>query len=83
MTAPRYLIGASVQDWYQMGLDARESALDAFGDIASLPPDLSAWQFVLDNPEIFGDCEEWPKDFPAAMPRDFRAAYNSGEVAHA
>lgn len=72
-------VGSAMQDWYQMGIEARESALDAHGE--SLPCVAIAWQFVVANPQIFGDCEMWPKGFPVAIPAAFRDGYTMGATA--
>tara|TARA_R110000868_G_scaffold241646_1_gene497154 strand:- start:613 stop:843 length:231 start_codon:yes stop_codon:yes gene_type:complete len=64
-------------DWQSIGIQARESALDAHGELV---PVAIAWSFVSSNPEIFGDCDEWPDTFPETPPLAFRVAYEFGTV---
>lgn len=76
MNKPTYAIG-SIQDWYALGVAARESFEDAHGRAATSRDSVIAWSFVVDNPEMFGDCEEWPKAFPDRMPVYFRQGFNT------
>ena len=75
-TKPTYMIGSSIQDWHEMGVTARESFEDAHGRTATPQDAAIAWSFVLDNPEMFGDCEIWPKAFPTTAPVYFRMGFN-------
>jgi hypothetical protein len=76
MSAPTFLIGSSIQDWHAIGVTARSSFEDAHGRVATPRDAIIAWLFVEGNPEMFGDCEEWPAAFPDRMPVYFRMGFN-------
>jgi hypothetical protein len=60
-------------DWTKIGATLRESALSAHG--GELPSVETAYGFLLDNPECFGELEAWPDDMPQRPNAEVMAAY--------
>jgi hypothetical protein len=68
-------------NWTELGRALRASAEDAHG-ADDLPGVLSAYQFLLDNPELFsedGERESWPADMPIFPPADLIDGYYEKE----
>lgn len=76
MSAAKLAIGSSIPDWHALGVAARESFEDSHGREATHRDAVIAWSFVVDNPDKFGDCDEWPAAFPDRMPVYFRQGFN-------
>ena len=60
-------------DWSKLGEALRCSAEDAFGPLEH-PSIGDAYQFLVENPECFGQ-EEWPADMPEFPPIELVTAY--------
>lgn len=63
-------------DWEQLGRELRQSTIDAHGQIVD---GRTAYQFLLDSPEMFlADDEDWPDEMPTTPPPALIAAYLGG-----